>query len=129
MNCDEGVAAKLHLRSPPLPTEENYSHPQGSCVPIVSNLIDSDSFDVNESGRSIVAGILLDLKNSWKLPLCQEIACSIDHRKLDHRHPLGLICLLRGELHRSLFKHLSRVQELVFERDVETRTFTLFKLL
>ena len=56
------VKAWLHnsiSSPPPLPTEENYSQPQGSRVLIVSNLIDSDSFqfDVNESGRSIVAGI------------------------------------------------------------------------
>ena len=98
-NDGEGVAAKLHFRSPALPTRQRriiILIPRALASPKFQNLIDSDSFNVNESGRLIVAGILFDLKNSCKLPFCEEIASSIDHRKLDHRHPLGLIFLLRG---------------------------------
>ena len=114
------VAKRLALTLPSPPYLEKCTRPQCFCTRYrVSNLIDSDSFD--QRIWSIVAGTFPRFEKESQIILLQRNQFVDQPRLADPRHPPGLTWHLSGELSHSLCKHLSRAQELVFERDVVTK--------
>ena len=130
-----GTTVKAWLQSfisAPLPSPpdrgELLSHPQGSCVPkfqtwlILTASMSTNLVDWSWRAFCTIRKIVANYLSVKKLP----VQSTTESLIIDTHWGWYFFSVL---LHRSLFKHLSRIQELVFERDVETRTFTLFKLL